>query len=140
MGQERLAELERGEELVYRLAKLRERAEGVKALAARAAEARAGALRARIGVERRELAAHAAAVDAVVLEAKGFVGQLAFRAFREVREQFYQLVLKADVGIVDVAWSRKRERLDRIQQLSLQKTGELDQLDRDFKLVLREVD
>jgi hypothetical protein len=49
-------------------------------------------------------------------------------------------VLKADVGIVDVAWSRKRERLDRIQQLSQQKAGELDALDRDFKLVLREVD
>jgi tetratricopeptide (TPR) repeat protein len=140
MGQERLAELERGEALIYRLAKLRERAVGMKALAARAAEARAGALRARIGAERRELAAHASAVDAVVLEAKGFVGQLAFRSFREVREQFYQLVLKADVGIVDVAWSRKRERLDKIQQLSQQKATELQQLDRDFKLLLQDSD
>jgi hypothetical protein len=68
------------------------------------------------------------------------VGELAFRSFRDVREQFYQLVLKADVGIVDVAWSRKRERLDKIQQLSQQKATELQQLDRDFKTLLREVD
>jgi tetratricopeptide (TPR) repeat protein len=140
VGQERLAEIERGEALIYRLVKLRERANAVKGSASRAAEARAGALRARIGSERRELASHAGAIDSVVQEAKGFVGELAFRSFREVREQFYELVLKADVGIVDVAWSRKRERLDKIQQLSQQKATELQQLDGDFKNLLREVD
>ena len=44
------------------------------------------------------------------------------------------------VGIVDVAWSRKRERVERIQQISQQKASELEALDRDFKLVLREVE
>jgi tetratricopeptide (TPR) repeat protein len=140
MGQERLSELERGEELIYRLQKLRERSQSVKAAAARVAEARAGALRARIGAERRELQIHAGAIDSLVQEGKTFVGELAFRSFRDVREQFYRLVLKADVGIVDVAWSRKRERLDKIQMLSQQKATELQQLDRDFKLLLREVD
>jgi tetratricopeptide (TPR) repeat protein len=140
MDQDRLHEIERGEELVYRLGRLRERARGVKDKAARMAETRAGALRARIGAERRELQAHAAAIDGVVQEAKAFVGELAFRSFRDVREQFYQLVLKADVGIVDVAWSRKRERLDKIQMLSQQKATELQQLDRDFKNLLREGD
>jgi tetratricopeptide (TPR) repeat protein len=140
MEQEQREELERGEALIYRLAKLRDRAQAVKAVAARSAEAQAGALRARIGSERRELRSQASAIDGVVQEAKTFVGELAFRSFREVREQFYQLVLKADVGIVDVAWSRKRERLDKIQQLSQQKATELQQLDRDFKNLLREVD
>ena len=140
MDQDRRDRLERGEELIYRLAKLRDRALAVKAAAARSAEARAGALRALVGAERRELHGHSAALDGVVQEAKSFVGELAFRSFREVREQFYQLVLKADVGIVDVAWSRKRERLDKIQQLSQQKATELQQLDRDFKNLLREVD
>jgi tetratricopeptide (TPR) repeat protein len=140
IGQERLERIERGEALIYRLAKLRERARVVKTAAARSAETRAGALRARIGSERRELQSHAGAIDGVVQEAKAFVGELAFRSFREVREQFYELVLKADVGIVDVAWSRKRERLDKIQQLSQQKATELQQLDRDFKTLLREVD
>jgi tetratricopeptide (TPR) repeat protein len=140
MEQEQRQALERGEALIYRLAKLRDRAQAVKAVASRSAEAQAGALRARIGSERRELQGQAGAIDGVVQEARTFVGELAFRSFREVREQFYQLVLKADVGIVDVAWSRKRERLDKIQQLSQQKATELQQLDRDFKNLLREVD
>jgi tetratricopeptide (TPR) repeat protein len=140
MDQERLERLDRGQALIYRLAKLRDRARAVKVAAATAAETRAGALRARIGAERRELQGHAGAIDGVVQEAKTFVGELAFRSFRDVRAQFYDLVLKADVGIVDVAWSRKRERLDKIQQLSQQKATELYQLDRDFKTLLREVD
>lgn len=140
LAPERLRELERGEELLYRLGKLRDRAEAVKAVAARTAEERAGALRARVAAERRELQAQGAAVDAVVMEARGFVGELAFRSFRDVREEFYRLVREADVGIIDVAWSRKRERLERIQQLSQQKAAELEQLDRDFKLLLREGD
>jgi hypothetical protein len=57
-----------------------------------------------------------------------------------VRAQFYKLVLKADLGIVDVAWSRKRVRLDKIQQLSVQKAGEIEQLDREYRAIVREVD
>ena len=73
-------------------------------------------------------------------DAKDIIGRIAFRSFSAVRAQFYKLVLKADVGIVDVAWSRKRERVEQIQQLSQQKAAELEALDRDYKLVLREVE
>ena len=62
------------------------------------------------------------------------------RALNDVRGQFYKLVLKADVGIVDVAWSRKRVRLDKIQQLSIQKAGEMEQLDREYRGLMREVE
>jgi tetratricopeptide (TPR) repeat protein len=140
LSQDARASIERAEALVYRVLKLRDRARAVKANAARVADARAGLLRATIGAERRELGTLAGGLDGVVREAKGFVGELAFRSLRDVREQFYQLVLKADVGIVDVAWSRKRERLDKIQQLSAQKATEMQALDRDFKALLREDD
>jgi hypothetical protein len=73
-------------------------------------------------------------------EAREVVGRIALGSFRAVSAQLYRLVLKADVGIVDVAWSRKRERVDRIQQISRQKTSELESLDRDFRTVLREVE
>jgi hypothetical protein len=49
-------------------------------------------------------------------------------------------VLQADVGVVDVAWSRKRARLDRIQQLSMQKAAALDELDRAWRVLGREQD
>jgi tetratricopeptide (TPR) repeat protein len=134
------AELARGEVLLDRLGRVGRRALELKAQFAGVARGRAEALRARVAAERSGLAEQQAALDGLAADSRDIIGRIAFRSFSAVRAQFYKLVLKADVGIVDVAWSRKRERLDRIQQLSQQKAGELDALDRDFKLVLREVD
>ncbi|HET9555270.1 MAG TPA: hypothetical protein VFP50_20055, partial [Anaeromyxobacteraceae bacterium] len=97
-------------------------------------------LRARVVAARDELAREQGGLDGVAGDSNEVLGRVAFRSFSAVRAQFYKLVLKADVGIVDVAWSRKRERLDRIQALSAQKSNELETLDREFKLVLREVE
>lgn len=134
------AEVARAEALAGRLAKAWERAEALKAQFAAAARTRAEALQARVAAERSGLADQQAALDGLAGDARDVIGRIAFRSFSAVRAQFYKLVLKADVGIVDVAWSRKRERLDRIQQLSQQKAAEMETLDRDFRLVLREVD
>jgi hypothetical protein len=134
------AEAARGDALLARLGKADQRAVELEAQLAAQARTRAEALQARVSAERSGLADQQAALDGVVGDSRDVIGRIAYRSFSAVRAQFYKLVLKADVGIVDVAWSRKRERLDRIQQLSQQKAGELDQLDRDFKLVLREVD
>jgi hypothetical protein len=41
---------------------------------------------------------------------------------------------------VDVAWSRKRQRLDKIQQLAVQKDGEVEQLDRDYRTLMKGAD
>jgi hypothetical protein len=38
-----------------------------------------------------------------------------------------------------VSWQRKRERLDRIQQLAGQKAGDLSSMDGEYKSVVREV-
>jgi hypothetical protein len=65
---------------------------------------------------------------------------MALQAFRAVSAKFHRLVLKADVGMVDVAWSRKRERDDTIQQVSRQKAMALEAMDRDYRPVLREVE
>jgi tetratricopeptide (TPR) repeat protein len=134
------AELARADALDGRLGKASQRAEALKGQFAAAARARAEALKARVASERSGLADQQAALDGLVGDSRDVIGRIAFRSFSAVRAQFYKLVLKADVGIIDVAWSRKRERLDRIQQLSQQKAAELDLLDRDFRLVLREVD
>jgi hypothetical protein len=116
------------------------RAGALKAQFAAEARRRADAVRARVAEERDLLTQQQAALDAVAGDAREVVGRIAFRSFSAVRAQFYKLVLKADVGVIDVAWSRKRERLEKIQQLAQQQTAELDVLDRDYRLVLREVD
>jgi tetratricopeptide (TPR) repeat protein len=133
--------------LFDRLERARDRLAGVRrqarALAARiAAEAtrRAQALRVRVAAERDDLSTQAAALDAVQASSRELLGQIALRSIADVRAQFYRVVLKADVGIVDVAWSRKRQRLEKIQTLAVQKDGEVEQLDRDYRTMLREVE
>jgi tetratricopeptide (TPR) repeat protein len=133
-------ELQRVEALVTRLDGVDERAQAVKDRLAGGSKARADGLRAQVGAARDALGQEQTGLDAVAGDAAEVLGRVAFRSFSAVRSQFYKLVLKADVGIVDVAWSRKRERLEKIQTLSAQKANELETLDREFKLVLREVE
>lgn len=130
----------RADALHERLAGLRARAEATRLGFAADASRRAGELRDRVAAEQASLSGHAGALDGVQAAAKDLVGRIAYRSFVDVRSQFYKLVLKADVGIVDVAWSRKRQRLDKIQQLSIQKASEIEQLDREYRAMLREVD
>jgi hypothetical protein len=85
------------------------------------------------------MAQHLGDLGRVQEETKGYVGRIAYQSFRAVHRQFYQLVLKADIGIVDVVWQRKRERVDKIQQLSAAKSVDLSAMDEEFKGVLREV-
>jgi len=73
-------------------------------------------------------------------DARQLVGRIAFDSFRRVRGQFYDLVLKADVGVVDVAFTRKRDKTADIQAAAQQKERELKALDDEFKEVLKDVD
>jgi tetratricopeptide (TPR) repeat protein len=120
------------------LAGIRSRARSARLGYASEASRRAGELRDRLSSERVALAAQEVALDGVQAAAKELVGRIAVRALGDVRAQFYALVLKADVGVVDVAWSRKRVRLEKIQQLSVQKASELDQLEREYRALTRE--
>ena len=98
------------------------------------------ALRGRVMVEQQLLRLYQKDLGAVQDATRDLVGRVALRSFRNVRAQFYKLVLKADVGMVDVAWTRKRERVDKIQELASQKASDVGTLDSEFKPVLREVD
>jgi tetratricopeptide (TPR) repeat protein len=123
-----------------RLAAVRERATALEGRVAAEAGRRADALRARVEAERKDLVAQTGALDEVQQGSRDLLGQIAVRSIADVRAQFYRLVLKADVGIVDVAWSRKRVRLEKIQTLAVQKDGEVEQLDREYRSLLREVE
>jgi tetratricopeptide (TPR) repeat protein len=132
------AAFERADGVRELLADVRSRARTAKLGFAEAAGRRAGELRARLASERDAIAAQEVALDGIQATTKDVVGQIAVRALNQVRAQFYALVLKADVGVVDVAWSRKRVRLEKIQQLSMQKASELDQLEREYRALTRE--
>lgn len=79
-------------------------------------------------------------VDKYSGDARQLVGRIAFDSFKRVKQQFYDLVLKADVGVVDVAFTRKQDKTQQIQKLSSDKDRDLKRLDDEFKEVLKEVD
>ena len=66
------------------------------------------------------------------------MGQVLYRSFGEVRRELYEMVLRADVGLNDVAWTRKRDRIDRIQKLSRQQVEEMKALDQRYAPALKE--
>ena len=123
-----------------RLAAIREKAGRLEAAAAAEAASRSGALRARIEAERAALDAEAAALDSFQQGSREVLGRIALRSLAEVRDRAYRLVLEADVGLADVAWSRKRERVERIQALAAEKDAALEQLEREHRAMLREVE
>jgi hypothetical protein len=102
------------------------------------ARRRADGLRAVVAAEEASLANQTAALEAVRGEARRAAGQVAYRAFGAVRNDLYALVLRADVGLNDVVWTRKRDRVDRIQKLSMQKAAELEALDAKYRPLLQE--
>ena len=90
--------------------------------------------------EQRLIETYSQETDAVTGETRNLVGRIAFDSFRRVRQSFYDLVLKADVGVVDVAFQRKQDKTAQIQKLAAQKDHELKQLDEEFKEVLKDVE
>lgn len=96
-------------------------------------------IREKVVAEQQLLERYEAEVAAVAGNAKQFVGRIAYDSVRRVRQQFYDLVLKADVGVVDVAFNEKQDKTTAIQTLSTQKDEALRELDAEFQDVLSEV-
>lgn len=70
--------------------------------------------------------------------ARGLIGSIAFESFRKVLGRFYDAMIKAEVGLIDIAWTRKQNFTEKIQDLSIQKDGELRELELDFREALTE--
>ena len=119
---------------------IRERVQAAKAVLRGQVARRGGQIRRKITAIQSLLAEYSAEVSGVSGDARNLVGRIAFDSFKRVRQQFYDLVLKADVGLVDVAFTRKQDKTNEIQKLSLQKDRELKALDNEFKEVLKDVD
>jgi TolA-binding protein len=119
---------------------LRKRVAEAKGVLRERVQRRATKLREMVVAEQALLTGYGDEVASTSTQAKGLVGRIAFDSFRRVRQSFYDLVLKADVGVVDVAFTRKQDKTQEIQKLAQQKDRELKQLDEEFKEVLKDVD
>ena len=97
-------------------------------------------IREKVVAEARLIDGYGKDVSKVSGNAQQLVGRMAYDSFRRVRRQFYDLVLKADVGVVDTAFTRKQSQTGEIQKVASQKEEELRALDQDFAPILKDVD
>lgn len=119
---------------------LRERVARSKTIVRERVAQKAQKLREQVLLEQQLIEGYRTETAAVTGETRNLVGRIAFDSFKRVRQSFYDLVLKADVGVVDVSFQRKQDKTSSIQKLAGQKDRELKQLDEEFKEVLKDVD
>jgi tetratricopeptide (TPR) repeat protein len=98
--------------------------------------AKAHEVKQRVLAEVKTLTDERTALEADRREARQVIGEVAASAIAEVRQKFEDIVLRADVGIVDVAWQLKEEQTRNISRGVNEQKRELQVLDSDFGDVL----
>ncbi len=63
-------------------------------------------------------------------------GGIIYQGFQNVAKRFYEIIVRADVGIIDVAWALKDAKSKEVSRLVQEQKMELKMLDAEFKEVL----
>jgi TolA-binding protein len=71
-------------------------------------------------------------------DAEDVVGSVTYANFSTVRRRFYDLVLRADVGTIDVSWADREEHRMRVELLTRERAREIQALDDEFKEIMDE--
>jgi tetratricopeptide (TPR) repeat protein len=87
---------------------------------------------------KEELVAASEKLGSIMEQSKSMGGGLAQAMFTKVADKFYDLVVRSDVGIIDVSWGLKDQKTSAVTRLTNQKNLELKALDEDFRKVLEE--
>ncbi|MGB5523051.1 MAG: hypothetical protein WBM96_10825, partial [Polyangiales bacterium] len=88
--------------------------------------------------ETAHLRRYRAALGSLEGEAEDVVGAITYLNFNRVHDRFYDLVLRADVGKIDVSWARREDHRVRIDTLTRERARELQALDDEFRDVMDE--
>jgi TolA-binding protein len=91
-----------------------------------------------IAAESTNLEGYRARLGELESEAEDVVGGVTASNFTAVRERFYDLVLRADVGNIDVSWADREEHRQRVELLTRQRSTEIRALDDEFKEIMDE--
>jgi hypothetical protein len=69
-------------------------------------------------------------------EAKDVVAGVAFDSMSNIKKRFHDLILSADVGIIDVGWLEKEEHRSRRDELTKERLSTIQNLDDEFHEVI----
>ena len=132
------AELRRADEIFRRIDGVQRTIERFDVEVRRRAEAQSLELRGQLETERGNLGRYARELAEVQAAAEDVIGHEAYRNFVSVRDRFHDLVRRADVGIIDVAWAEREEHRHRIDRLSEDRRLQLQALTDEFREVSEE--
>jgi hypothetical protein len=88
--------------------------------------------------ESANLARYGIALRSLEGETVDVVGAITYLNFNRIHGRFYDLVLRADVGKIDIAWARREDHRLRIDTLTRERARELQALDDEFRDVMDE--
>jgi tetratricopeptide (TPR) repeat protein len=91
-----------------------------------------------LATEKEELADATTKLGTIMDSSKSLGGGLAQAIFTKVADKFYDLVVKSDVGIIDVSWGLKDQKTSAVTKLTNQKNLELKALEEDFRKILED--
>jgi tetratricopeptide (TPR) repeat protein len=89
-----------------------------------------------LGEETVKLDGYRTSLTALDTETEEVAGAISYANYRQVQRRFYDLVMKADLGVVDVGWAEREEHRNRIEALTIDRARTLQALDDEFKEVV----
>ena len=96
-------------------------------------------VRSQLVTEKQELAAERADFLEVEAESRAVGAMILATGFRNVKAKLYDVVIRADVGNVDVHWSQKEDIDQDVKRFQLERTREVKQIRDEFRDVLDKV-
>src|SRR5690606_24320038 len=100
------------------------------------AKAQASELSRKINAEVASLELHAQTLDGLDQQARLLIGEVAMKNFALVRDRLKNIVLRADVGIVQEAWEVREEQRVRVRNLQRERAREEQSLNDELREVL----
>ena len=88
--------------------------------------------------ERAELGAYRREFLTAEAESRALGGTVLGESFREVKSKFYDVLIRTDVGVVDVSWSQKEDTDEDLRRMTLDKQREVKQLRDEFTDLIEE--
>jgi tetratricopeptide (TPR) repeat protein len=101
-------------------------------------DARITDVRRRLGSEKELVQKYTVDYNQLRGDVQLIAGAIAYQHWDQVRTLFGDLVLAADMGVVDVAWLKKEATTEKLDNLKDERNRENDVLKQDFEQVLRE--
>ena len=95
-------------------------------------------IRRQLEEESGRIAGYRQALTELEGETEDVVGAVTYSNFRQVQARFYDLVLRADVGRIDVAWADREEHRMRVEILTRERAREMRNLDDEFREIMDE--